>query len=66
LATNANNHHGHHDLDFNGPNLAFLVLATVHDPPGHDLYIDCCFISLLFWLQLLANPLVVVILILVV
>ncbi len=66
MATNANNHHGHCDLDFSGPNLAFLMLATIHDPPSHDLYVDYRLPSPLFWLQLLTNLLVVVILILVV
>jgi hypothetical protein len=65
----ANDPFGCHDIDLGGLGLASLVLTSLIvacNPFGHGLHVDHCFPFPPFWLELLMNFMVVMILILVV
>jgi hypothetical protein len=51
------------DIDFGGPSLAFLMLATGRDLVGRDPFVDHRLHFPLSWLQLLATFLVIMILV---
>jgi len=61
LVTTINDRPDHHDIDLSGPNLASLVLATIHGPHGYDPHVDHHFPFPPSWLQLLLTLLVIVI-----